>query len=258
MSSSSANLNVSKLYRLQVGMSQEEVYEIMRYPMKEDQITTQDGCYDIWFYVTKSTVLGQSEEVPRNLTPLVFKDGVFVGMGHDYYNWLVRKTKVPAAASVPAKPEEENIDLEKSLAPPESAPSTTPGPVQKKSAPSKTPAPANTLPDQPVKKKMAPSGSTPAPAAPLNPIGPPPKKDPGTKVPSQSVNPKSPVGTQQSPGKIKKERKKALSMSSKPKQVAPAETAPSEEKEKDSSEIKMDEEDRDMLEQQQEQDFNNW
>lgn len=119
MSSSVAHENVERISQLRIGMTQEEVYQIMRYPAAEDHITTGDGCYDIWFYTTKSNVLDQNRSVARNLTPLIFKNGIFVGMGHDYYNGLVKKTKEPALAPPPPPPEpEEDVDLEKNLTTP--------------------------------------------------------------------------------------------------------------------------------------------
>jgi len=125
MSSTVAHDNVNKINQLQIGMTQEEVYQIMRYPSTEDQISTNDGCYDIWFYITKSNILDQSRPVARNLTPLIFKDGIFVGRGRSYYNHLVQKNLPPelAPAAIPSEKtsspqkERENIDLEKTLMP---------------------------------------------------------------------------------------------------------------------------------------------
>ena len=98
MSNSIAHDNVDKISQLQIGMTQEEVYQIMRYPASEDQVTTHDGCYDIWFYITKSNILDQNRPAARNLTPLIFKDGIFIGMGRQYYNKLVQKMEPPQLA----------------------------------------------------------------------------------------------------------------------------------------------------------------
>lgn len=117
MSSSTAQQNVERIGQLHIGMTQEEVYQIMRYPTSEDQVTTEEGCYDVWFYITKSSVLDQNRLVARNLTPLIFKDGVFIGMGNEYYNRLVRKTKAPVLAPSKEEREKENIELEKNLNP---------------------------------------------------------------------------------------------------------------------------------------------
>jgi outer membrane protein assembly factor BamE (lipoprotein component of BamABCDE complex) len=210
-SNSIAHENVDRLSQLQIGMTKEEVYQIMRYPSTEDQITTNDGCYDIWFYITKSNILDQNQLVARNLTPLIFKDGVFIGMGRSYYNLLVQKTKqpqltpseTPPSETEPMKKEEEreNIELEKTLTPP-NTPAT--------SKPKDEVAPAQKLPGKPVKKT------------------------------------------------------KSLSMCSKPKQVRswtePDEMRPSDEdsSHQKSAEPKLDEEDREMLDQEREENFNNW
>lgn len=147
MSSSNATMNVTRLHQLELGMTQEEVYQIMRYPSREDQFSTNEGCYDVWFYVTKSTVFGQSEEVPRNLTPVVFKEGIVIGMGYEYYNWLVKKTKNPPTPPPPKTQEMENFEFERSLSPPSSTPAA---PTPKKS--------------KPLSMNKAPKKSQPAPA----------------------------------------------------------------------------------------------
>ena len=109
--SAAAQNNVYKMQDLQVGMSSQDVFQIMRFPDKEEQIVTDDGCYDIWYYVTNPTVLSQPTYVRDNLTPLVFKDGIYVGKGYHYYSKVVQKAQ--AKPIVP--PPEQNNDLEKTL-----------------------------------------------------------------------------------------------------------------------------------------------
>lgn len=229
MSSSDATKNVDRISQLQIGMTQDEVYQIMRYPSREDQITTEEGCYDIWFYVTKANILGQSRPVARNLTPIVFKNGVFVGMGREYYNQLTRKTKEPALAPTPAAPapetkpgEPENYELEKSL-----APASSPSPTKNKN---------NPVPPQQI-QPPAPQAQPPAPTA-------TPPKSPAT-TPSAQPAKKNPKGS-------------PLSMSSKPKKKKAPDDSKKEHNDKDSQKPKLDEEDRDMLDREQEENFNEW
>lgn len=103
-----AQVNIYRLSEICLGMSEEQVFQIMRYPTRNEQIDLQEGCYDIWFYITRSTVLDQRELKPHNLTPLIFKDGVLVGKGYDYYNHLLKKQ---------AEEEETNCSLSMSSKP---------------------------------------------------------------------------------------------------------------------------------------------
>ncbi len=123
---SAAEVNIYRMSEICLGMTEEEVFRIMRYPTREEEILTEEACYDIWFYITRSTALDQSELRPHNLTPLIFKDGVLVGRGYDYYNKLKAKRK-PSSEAVsmsskptqppkkdqPPKPEEPQPDEEK-------------------------------------------------------------------------------------------------------------------------------------------------
>ena len=68
--------NVSNLSRISVGMSEAQVLKIMRHPYKQESFNRIEGEYDIWFYVTRATALGQSRLVQQNLTPLVFRNPV--------------------------------------------------------------------------------------------------------------------------------------------------------------------------------------
>lgn len=240
MSNSIAHQNVDKISQLQIGMTQEEVYQIMHYPSSEDQITTNDGCYNIWFYITKSNVLDQNRTVARNLTPLIFKDGVFIGMGRPYYNQLVQKSKEPQLAPAETEPmnteERENIELEKTLTP-QNEPTTKKTspqqtkPVEKTTTPSKAAMPAKSqesTPEQtaPIEKALTPPTSTPV--------------------------------------KQKKQNTKPLSMCSKPKRLEPTtEPKVKEPSKEDSSQTKpskqkLEEEDREMLDQEREENFNDW
>jgi hypothetical protein len=125
---SSAQVNVYNLQQLQIGMNEEEVFQIMKFPTRDEQIILEDGCYDIWFYITRGTALDQPKPLHRNLTPLIFKDGIYVGKGYDRYQKLrnthvtQEKTKAREQRTIP---ELENIPLEKTLTPPDSSAKST-------------------------------------------------------------------------------------------------------------------------------------
>jgi hypothetical protein len=228
MSNSIAQNNVYKINQLQFGMTQDEVYQIMRYPSSEDQVNTADGCYDIWFYVTKGNVLDQRSFVARNVTPLIFKDGIFIAMGRQYYNQLVQKSKEPQIPqsqeleqSEPMNEQKrEDIKLEKTLEP--------------QAQPFK-----NLNPENPIQKKVPETQTPPPPAA-------PPKT-----APSQTA-----------PVKPMKNKLKPLSMCSKPKRVeSPTDQSAienSNDSTQPSSNPKLNDEDREMLEKEQEENFNDW
>lgn len=84
-----SDINVDRLSALRVGMSQKEVLQIMRKPYSYETFTIDKNIYDVWFYVTRPTILGQSRMVHQNLTPLAFKNGVYLGTGYSYYNYYV-------------------------------------------------------------------------------------------------------------------------------------------------------------------------
>lgn len=108
-----ATVNVSNLPRLAIGMNEAEVLKIMHHPYSQETHTIQCDTYDVWFYVTRTTALGQSRMVPLNLTPLTFKNGRLIGWGYDHYHHIFhlhKKQKAP-----PKKHKRENIKLEKAL-----------------------------------------------------------------------------------------------------------------------------------------------
>jgi hypothetical protein len=82
--------NVRHLSHIEKGMSEREVMVIMHKPYRYEVFEFGQDVYDVWFYVTKTTILDQTRMVPQNLTPLTFKNGILVGKGYDYYNYLVK------------------------------------------------------------------------------------------------------------------------------------------------------------------------
>lgn len=96
--------NLYHIARLQKGMSEKQVLYIMKKPYKYESYAFNDDVYDIWFYVTNTTVLGQSRMVPQNLTPLTFKNGILVGTGYYWYYYAMREQALEQAkAEQPVK-----------------------------------------------------------------------------------------------------------------------------------------------------------
>ena len=104
--------NISNLSRISVGMDQSRILKIMRQPYFHETYIVGKDIYDVWFYVTRTTVLGQSRMVPLNLTPLTFKNGSLIGWGYSHYNALFKQKKQEAP---PPPPPTEDIKLEKAL-----------------------------------------------------------------------------------------------------------------------------------------------
>jgi hypothetical protein len=108
---SSSEVNIQRMSRLIVGMGQLDVLELMRRPYSYESFQIDKDTYDVWFYVTMPTVLGQSRLVPQNLTPLAFKNGVLIGWGYRYYNSFVKNKGLPEKESKkPASPEDKALE----------------------------------------------------------------------------------------------------------------------------------------------------
>jgi len=84
--------NVYHLAKICKGMNEREVISIMRKPYRYESFEICEDVYDVWFYVTQTTILDQTRMVPRNLTPLTFKNGILVGTGYDYYYYVTKES----------------------------------------------------------------------------------------------------------------------------------------------------------------------
>ncbi len=71
------------------GMSREQVFSIMGRPYRKEFLMIENQNYEVWFYMTKGTTLGQYKLVRENLTPVIFKDGSLEGWGYHYYDYLL-------------------------------------------------------------------------------------------------------------------------------------------------------------------------
>lgn len=111
-----ADNTVYGLSRIRLGMTEQGVLKILQKPYKRETITIGEDVYDVWFYISRPTALGQSRLVPLNLTPVTFENGVLVGWGFDYYHSILNQKK--KGMSTPAPVEElpkEDHSIEKDL-----------------------------------------------------------------------------------------------------------------------------------------------
>ncbi len=287
---SASENNISNLWRISKGMSQTRVLQIMHKPFDYETFQFDEDIYDVWFYITRMTALGQTRLVPQNLTPLTFKNGVLVDVGYVYYNYLVKEEGIrakiglkPTLETPQLEESPENLQLEKALQTPPGSPATPstpatpsspgkpaapiqpaspaqPTPSQTPSSPKPTQQPKNTQPNtQPAQKpaatKPSDQGYVPKnqlPGRPSKPATPPPNQLPGQQPPSST--------TSQNLSMCTKPREPQPSTGSVPTSSDPAPSSESEsdEKEKYPGGQKWDSEDQRMQEQENEQDFDYW
>lgn len=240
--------NIYKMSYLSLGMKQWEVLQLMRQPYSYETFEIDDSVYDVWFYVTKPTVLGQSRMVPQNLTPLTFKNGELIGWGFAYYHYLVKKEEaIDAQKTDSAEKKLEDEDLEKALQTPPSSKTTPQKPVKPIPAPPAEPVekkkpPQNTPTQKPTPKKTETIKVTPLKVEPMDKLQPnAPQKQ---KVEPLKPPPTSKPGSQQPPSKTGN-----LSMSSSPKKPPATPTQPEKKP-------PIDEEDSDMIDEASDQNFN--
>jgi outer membrane protein assembly factor BamE (lipoprotein component of BamABCDE complex) len=120
-----AQNNLYHIARIRKGMSEKEVLYIMRKPYSYETFQVGDDVYDVWFYVTRTTGLGQTRMVPQNLTPLTFKNGILVGTEYYWYYFAMKEQAAEMASEAPQEepkktPQQEDVEFEKALkAPPQ-------------------------------------------------------------------------------------------------------------------------------------------
>jgi len=267
-----AENSVNRLSRVSLRMEQEAVLQIMHAPYDKEVFRVGDDQYDVWFYITTITVLDQSRMVPKNLTPLTFRNRRLVGVGYDYYNWLKRRDRM-SQQSVPEEGEAlENegleIELQKSLQQGRTSAPLAPGqnlqtqpkqpapsPQPKQSpAPKESPANQQKKPDSvPPNQQPAPTQPTQMPGQPSTPPQSPAQQksiDPAQKSPPYAPSQKPPP-SQPAPAKPK-----TISLSRAPaKTKAPPPASNPDDK---SDEPGWDKKDEEINEDSMDQDFDFW
>lgn len=241
--------NVVNLTRISVGMDEATVMQIMHPPHSEETYTLEKDQYDVWFYVTNPTVLGQTRLVHFNLTPLTFKNDHLASVGWDYYKWV--KKQVAQAPVKPPQPKEATI--EEVLG----------------GSPNATEAPAAEE-NKPLEEALQPSQSEQTPAPAQQPASAPAPEEPAAQPPVQESPPEQQPVSQPTPEEEKaiEESEQSSTPAEAPKCTdgcpgvleaendAPKKDEP--EKEECPSSPSIDEKDEQMLQEGQMQDFNFW
>ncbi|MGB7978932.1 MAG: DUF3192 domain-containing protein [Chlamydiales bacterium] len=100
------------LARIRKGMNEREVIQIMHKPYSYESFQVGDDIYDVWFYVTRTSVLDQSRMVPQNLTPLTFKNGILVGTGYSWYYYAMKEQAAESAAPASQSEQKKSQEVE--------------------------------------------------------------------------------------------------------------------------------------------------
>ena len=252
---STAEKNIYYLTRVSLGMTEAQVLQIMRQPDRQESFSLEEDKYDVWFYITRVTGLGQSRLVPQNLTPLVFKNGIFAGWGFVYYRYLRQQEKERSKPVAPVKPApksksgpEESDDakaIEKVLVTPKKEDPYYQPVIVPVTDDAATPAQS---PSQPQKRPAAPSKPT------QKPSGEP--RNPPVVQPQQPPPPEQPIPTQPgiNPPPAPPTPKPILTaMCSRPSTPTPSPLPPQEEEAPH-----LDEEGEKRIEEENEQNFDFW
>ena len=84
-----AHSNRSKLINLKIGMTKNEVVNLMGRPSKTEAYEIQGKSLEFWLYLTEYEWLEYSTPKPE-YTPLAFEGGVLKGWGRNYYDQALR------------------------------------------------------------------------------------------------------------------------------------------------------------------------
>jgi outer membrane protein assembly factor BamE (lipoprotein component of BamABCDE complex) len=84
-----AEKNKIELMQLKSGMSMAEVRNIMGNPYKIGKKHMGKNTYEVWYYITTATFLGQSQYLDENFTPVIFQHKKLMGWGYHYYDYLM-------------------------------------------------------------------------------------------------------------------------------------------------------------------------
>jgi hypothetical protein len=246
-----AENNVSRLSRVSLRMDKETVLKIMHAPYDKEDFRIGEDRYEVWFYVTSGTLLGQSRMVPRNLTPLTFRGQILVGFGYDYYYWLRRGGEIRTAV-VNENEAMENKEIERAL--------------EQKAAPSPN-GPAQNPPQgngstTPPKETTPPPMQPPAQAKPMQESSPttnPPKSSPPPKQPPAPTKPKQESSSPPKPNPPPKPQPKQTPAQAKSVSMSkPPEKPPQASKSEQSDQPEWNKKDEEMNDDAMDQDFDFW
>lgn len=87
-----AEKNRMQIGDVRLGMNQAFVRNIMGPAYKKEIRTINAREYEVWYYLTKGTLLDQSRYLDENFTPFIFSENALVGWGWKYFNRLFEES----------------------------------------------------------------------------------------------------------------------------------------------------------------------
>lgn len=82
----------NNLMKLELGMSKQEVINVMGSPYNREAYMTPDGNVDFWIYLTKYTDSGSIPD--SDTTPICFVNGKVTGWGRNFYEQQKKRYEV--------------------------------------------------------------------------------------------------------------------------------------------------------------------
>ena len=93
---STARKNVENSRNLRVGMTKNEVLEVMGEPIRDEKFCDPD----LWYYYIEM-VWGDGLVTPEECLPLVFREGKLIGWGNDFYlDYQIKRRKEDPGAEL--------------------------------------------------------------------------------------------------------------------------------------------------------------
>lgn len=81
-----AEQNKINMMQIEIGMSEDDVLDVLGNPIKVKAVKVDEDSYFIWFYMTKGKRLGQDKLISENFTPFIFQNKRLIGWGKNYYD----------------------------------------------------------------------------------------------------------------------------------------------------------------------------
>ena len=84
-----AEHNMINWQKLEIGMNETQVLNTMSFPDRKEFHVVDGREYSVWFYLTNPTKpVFVKKFSKKNFSPVVFRCGVLVGWGYDFYNYV--------------------------------------------------------------------------------------------------------------------------------------------------------------------------
>jgi outer membrane protein assembly factor BamE (lipoprotein component of BamABCDE complex) len=95
------------------GMSETQVFQMIGEPMKYESFEMNHDLYDVWFYETIKSKSNKPSLIPQNLTPIIFKNSMFISMSDDeLYRLKDQASRIQSAQKLASDQVEEKSSAE--------------------------------------------------------------------------------------------------------------------------------------------------